>query len=828
MLKVVVAEKPSVARDLARVLGAKQRRDHWLARPGQEVELRITWTLGHLVELEPPDAYDPGLKRWRLETLPFVPERFRLRPSGDASAKAQLEAVSNLCREADELVCATDAGREGELIFRYVLEFAGVADRPFQRLWLQSMTDEAIRSAFSDLRDRSQYETLFEAARARSEADWIVGLNGTRYHTVRFGTRGVLWSVGRVQTPVLSLIAERDDEIRTFDPEAFWELRTRYREVWFQRVAGRFDEENPAKAVLEAVRGEEFEIVSIEGRREQSPPPLLHDLTSLQRQLNAATGMSAARCLEVVQQLYERKLVTYPRTDSRHLPADAANPTKSALRSLQQVLPNGAERLDLSSLPTPRRMFADSKVSDHHAIIPTGSRPSGLDSEAQAVFDAVLARTVQGFMPDRLRDITEVQGKAGEELFRARGTVVVDPGWFAIEWRPSFGRPKSSKKTPRSKGGKKPGATDGDLDDSQELPAFEKGERGAHEPELHEGKTKAPRPWTENSILGAMETAGKFVDDESLREALKARGLGTPATRASILETLIRRGYIERVRKTLRVTDLGRILIGLIEDPRLRSPELTGDWEQKLRGIEQGELEPGSFREEIVSWIGSLCRPAPDGESTESHLGPCPRCGQPVIRGREKFGCSAWKTGCEFTLPGNFRGTNLGDAVVARLLRKGICFDPVRTLEGDARVLALTRTGALIDLDPPVGRDRNKRSGPSGGGSRATSRTRRKSSSGGSKPKSAASKKPVTLPSCPRCNAPLIEGQRGFGCSRWSDGCRFVVWREIQGKKVTPALLKTLVEKGVTRLSGGFLDAAGNEFRGRLRLGDDGAAVEPE
>ncbi|MBK8979760.1 MAG: topoisomerase C-terminal repeat-containing protein [Planctomycetes bacterium] len=791
MRKVVVAEKPSVARDLARVLGARTRRDHWIERADG---LRVTWTLGHLVELKTPDDYDPRLKRWRLDGLPFVPERFELRPSGDASARRQLDAVVALCGEADELVCATDAGREGELIFRYVLEYGGLAERPFQRLWLSSMTDAAIRTAFGALRPRTDYEALFHAARCRSEADWIVGINATRFHTVRFGGGSVLWSVGRVQTPVLALIAEREDEIRTFVPRPFWELRTLYRGATFRRTEGRFDDAESAERALAAVRDVEFEIKRVERRRETSPPPLLHDLTSLQRLMNQRHGMSAAQTLKVAQELYEKKLLTYPRTDSRHLPSGMAGQIADALRSLRDVDPDAVGRVDLDALPTPRRVFDDSKVTDHHAIVPTGNAPGGLAGDAQHVFTAVLRRLCQVFMADRLRDVTTVDGMAADVAFRARGVHVVEPGWTALE-------PEVKKRPARGKARSGEDDDGGDEDAEQELPEFREGERGPHEPSLHQGETKAPRAWTESSLLGAMETAGRFVEDEELREALKARGIGTPATRAAILETLIRRGYVVRDKKALRCTDLGRYLVGLVADPLLLSPELTGDWEAKLREIEGGRLDPGRFIADIVDWVRAMCRSGGDGGEG---LGTCPRCGAEIIEGREGYGCSAWRDGCSFVLWKAWRGVALSRSDAGYLLRHRLLPEPIRIPDIGPRVLCMTKQGLLLDLEPPS-RDRQKEP-----------------------PKPPRSSKPApesdaALPGCPRCGNPLVEGQRGYGCSGWRSGCDFVVWKIVDGRKITAANVRTLIEKGRTRPLSGFKKPDGTPFRARLVLTDDRA-----
>lgn len=693
-MNVVVAEKPSVARDLAKVLGATQRRDGYLEGNGWQV----TWAIGHLVQLKTPDEYDPALKRWSLDRLPFVPERFELRPTDNQGAHHQLDVVAGLCRSADELVCATDAGREGELIFRYILDYAGVAERPHTRLWLSSLTDEAIHKAFAARKPGADYEPLHDAARSRSEADWIVGLNATRAYTVRYGGGSVLWSLGRVQTPVLALIAQRDDEIRVFDPRPFWELRTRYRTARFRFAGERFRERPPAEALLQQVLGQPLTIERLEKRTESLPPPLLYDLTQLQRDMNQRHGLSAARTLEVAQQLYEKKLLTYPRTDSRHLSLDMVDTVRTTLGQLRGWNPTALAQLAAYIAGAPdgergprarsRRIFDDGKVSDHHAIVPTGKLEE-LDGDARHVFDAVALRFVQAFLGDRVQEVTTAHAQSNGVPFRARGVVVTDPGWSALEPAP----PKKRK----TKAGKD---DDGDDDDAQELPAFREGESGPHEPELHEGTTKPPRPYTESSLLAAMETSGRTIEDEQLREAMRGRGLGTPATRAAILETLIARAYVQRDKKTLRITDLGRYLVAIIADPMLKSAELTGEWEWKLGEIERGRFARAAFMDEIVqrvrTLVGSGLAPQPDHPG----LGPCPRCRADVVEGRQAYGCSRWREDCQFRLPKSYRGVPVDRAMLRELLFRGVLLRPV-PIDGNPRILCRAATGELFDLQPP-------------------------------------------------------------------------------------------------------------------------------
>ncbi len=704
-MRVVVAEKPSVARDLARVLGATRRADGFLEGNGWTV----TWAIGHLVQLKTPDEYDPALKRWSMDRLPFVPAKFELRPSSD-STRQQLEIVARLCREAEELVCATDAGREGELIFRYILDWAGCAERPHTRLWLSSLTEQAITQAFAAKKPGSAYEDLHAAARSRSEADWVVGLNATRAYTVRYGGGSVLWSVGRVQTPVLAMIAQRDDEIRVFDPRPFWELRTKYRGARFRFAGERFREPTPAQELLAKVIDQPFVIEKLERRTESLPPPLLYDLTTLQRDMNLRHGLSAQRTLEVAQELYEKKLLTYPRTDSRHLSLDMVDPVRTTLAALRawdagklavlQQWISGAAEGERGPKAKSKRVFDDAKVSDHHAIVPTG-RVEALAGELQQVFDAVATRFVQAFLGDRVQDVTTAHAQSNGVPFRARGVVVTDAGWSALE-------PESPKK----KRGKQKGAEgdddEGD-DDAQRLPVLVEGESGPHQPELHEGQTKPPRPFTENTLLAAMETAGRAIDDEQLREAMRGRGLGTPATRASIVETLLGRGYIRRDKKALRCTDLGRYLIAIIADPMLKSAELTGEWEWKLGEMERGRCARATFLQEIRDRIDALIASGLSPRNEHAGLGTCPRCRAEVVEGREAYGCSRWREDCAFRLPKTWRAVTFTKEQVRELLFRGLVLRPL-PIDGVPRIVCRTASGELIDLEPP--RRDAQRSGP--------------------------------------------------------------------------------------------------------------------
>ncbi|NQU26518.1 MAG: DNA topoisomerase III, partial [Candidatus Nealsonbacteria bacterium] len=504
-MEVILTEKPSVAREIAAFVGARSRQDGYMEGGGYQ----ITWAFGHLVELKEPHDYDPALKRWSLESLPFVPARFELKLVKDTRSRQQFKVIKRLFQSAERIICATDAGREGELIFRYILAMTGCKGKPLRRLWLSSLTSAAIRKAFGRLQPGSDYDRLYAAARCRSEADWIVGLNATRNYTVRYGAQGLLWSVGRVQTPVLAMIVGRCDEIRTFKPEPFWELMTRYRDVLFKYLPGRFLQQSDAQSQLQNVRGHPFVVTKVDRKEEQSQPPQLYDLTELQRDMNRRFGLSADATLKAAQALYEAKLITYPRTDSRYLTTDMKPQLPGVFRKLEPYRPKEIARLNLDALPFTGRIINDRKVTDHHAIIPAGNLPGDLPSTQKRVFDAVVTRLIAAFYPACLKEVTSVDGTANRVPFRARGVRVVRPGWTELERRGGKDRQDDRK------------------DDQQSLPPFTPGESGPHEPSIKQGETSPPRHFTENTLLGAMETAGRLVDDDQLKEALKSKGLGT-------------------------------------------------------------------------------------------------------------------------------------------------------------------------------------------------------------------------------------------------------------------------------------------------------------
>ncbi len=679
-MKVIITEKPSVARDIAAVLNITNKKRGYIEGRG----CVVTWAFGHLVTLQEPGDYDPALKRWSLDTLPFVPDKFKLSLIKNQGVAEQFQVIKTLCEQAAEIVCATDAGREGELIFRYILALCKCEDKPIRRLWLNSLTPDAIQTAFKDLKDGHDYDALYAAARCRSESDWIVGLNATRYYTVRHGQIGgtgdrVLWSIGRVQTPVLAMIVERDDTILQFRPQPFWELTNRYREVVFKYSGQRFEQPEKAQALLDKISGQPFTISSSIGKENKEQPPQLFDLTTLQREINKQHGLSAADTLAATQNLYEAKLVTYPRTDSRYLSRDLKPRIPKILNQLKAIRAEQIALLDLAKLVFTSRIIDDQKVTDHHAIIPTGVRPRSIGANEQLVYEAITTQFIAAFYPVCLKNITTVNGVSLQVKFQAKGTQIVEPGWTAL-----FPKKKMSQ----------------DASDDQALPDFAKGESGPHEPFLREGKTKPPSHFTENSLLGAMEAAGKFVEDDTLREALKERGIGTPATRAAIIETLLKRNYIRREKKQLHCTDMGRCLIALIQDPLLKSPEMTGEWEEKLKQIERSQLDPDAFMTGIGDYIRSLIHSSSSGRLNSARWGSCPLCGKEVIKGKRAYGCSAWEAGCPFILEPECKGLTLTDRQIQALLQLHILPHPVR-IEDEPRLLILSTQGMPNDLRLP-------------------------------------------------------------------------------------------------------------------------------
>ncbi|MBL4687807.1 MAG: topoisomerase C-terminal repeat-containing protein [Nannocystaceae bacterium] len=703
--------------------------------------------------------------------------------------------MASLFRKATTIICATDAGREGELIFRNIAQMSRCKGKPTQRLWLSSLTTSAIGAAFASLKPAQAYDYLAAAARCRSQADWLVGLNATRNYTARHGEGGVLWSVGRVQTPVLALIAERDDEIVEFVSTSWFELRTRYRDVLFVSTGARFEAKPEADALAERIAAEPFVIGEVKTRTQHIKPPQLYDLTTLQRDMNVRYGMSAAQTLSQVQALYESKAITYPRTDSRHLPASMKQEMPGLLAALGQRYAEAVGGLELSRLRMSARTFDDTKITDHHAIIPT-TRPGPTNDR---IYDAVALRTIASFYPDCEKALTTVDGAAADVRLRAKGVRVVKAGFTSV-------LPGPKSKT------------------HQLLPAFVRGEQGPHQPEVHSGQTQPPKHFTDSSLLGAMETAGRLVDDEQLKEALKARGLGTPATRAAIIETLLRRDYIRREDKALRATDLGRYLVALLRDPILKSAELTGEWEAKLKEIEAGRLSPDVFMAEVETFTRAIITASGSRAIDAAQLGECPRCGAAVIEGKRGFGCSRWQAGCRYVLWKSFEGAQITTDIARELLQHRLLAAPVE-VNGVPKQLCLTRSGTVRALAVPVAGSQSSSGNGSRRGGRSGNEAKRKSSGKpGSLPKSGADG--GSLGTCPSCGSAVVDQPKSYSCSGWRQGCSFVVWKTMSGKRISRAMATKLLVSGRTQMLKGFVSKANKKFDARLRVQDGKVGFE--
>lgn len=672
---VILTEKPSVARDIAAYLGARKRHEGYYEGNGYQV----TWAFGHLISLQDPEDYNPLLKKWSLATLPFIPNQFELKIVQDKGVRQQFAIIKNLFKSAAELICATDAGREGELIFRYILSMTECVQKPWKRLWLSSLTEDALHAAFQNLKPGSDYNNLYAAAKCRSESDWIVGINATRNFTVRYGGGKTLWSLGRVQTPVLGMIVKRDDEIRYFKSEPFWELFTKYREVTFKLKGDRFKSKEEAESALNLVNGYPFVVDKVTIKNENEHPPLLYDLTELQREMNRKHGMTAADTLQIAQALYEQKLITYPRTDSRYLTQDMKKQVIEVLTHLKEIKRKEIEPLDLSQLSFSSRIINDKKVTDHHAIIPTGNLPPSLSFQSQVVYDAIATRLIAAFYPSCTKEVTTIEGNSNQKPFQAKGVRILVPGWTLLY-------PKKSEENLEAK----------QPQEMQELPLFQKGESGPHFPYINEGKTKPPAHYNENALLGAMETAGKLVEDENLKEILKEKGIGTPATRASIIETLIKRQYVQRSGKALTATELGRYLIALVQDSNLKSPELTGEWESKLKEIEKGKFSADDFMQGIAQFTKQLIEESDISKVNEEIYGNCPKCNSPIIKGKKGYGCSKWQEGCSFVLWMQHKGIELKERQIRLLLQKRILLQPV-----GGYILTLSLQGELEEIPLP-------------------------------------------------------------------------------------------------------------------------------
>ena len=674
-MKLCIAEKPSVAREIAAILGANTKKDGYLEGNGYQV----TWTYGHLCTLKEPHDYLPEWKGWNYSSLPIIPTRFGIKLIEIDNYKKQFAVIQQLIANATEVINCGDAGQEGELIQRWVMQKA-LCKCPVKRLWISSLTEEAIRDGFKALKDASDFQPLYEAGLARAIGDWLLGMNATRIYTLKYGGNRQVLSIGRVQTPTLALIVNRYNEIKNFIPEPYWELKTLYRDVTFSSTKGKYKSEDEAREALKQIEGHEFEVTSVTEKKGTESAPKLFDLTSLQVECNKKFSFSADETLKLIQSLYEKKLTTYPRVDTTFLSEDLYPKMPATLRGLkgyeQLVAP-----LNLNKLPKSKKVFDNAKVTDHHAIIPTGYNNAAMTEPERKVYDLVVRHFIANFYPECKISTTTVMGDVNGVEFKVTGKRILEPGWRAVfEYAPA----NSSTKL-----GEVPKAEGYVNDEEQEivgekvLPQFVKGERGEHTPDLAQKQTTPPKQYTEATLLRAMETAGKFVDNEELRDAMKENGIGRPSTRAAIIETLFKRNYIRKERKSLVPTQMGVDLIATIQFELLKSAELTGQWEKKLRDIERGAYQATQFIDELKAMVSNVVtevmrqnptqrlvsevqeqpkkqpsKPKTSKPKTTKSVSkppvitegaPCPKCGKGVIiKGRTAYGGSLWREGCDW------------------------------------------------------------------------------------------------------------------------------------------------------------------------------------
>ena len=679
---VCIAEKPSVAREIARILGATASRDGYIEGNGYQV----TWTYGHLCTLKEPHDYTEAWKPWSLSRLPMIPQRFGIKLIPQEHIEKQFAVVQKLMQNADSIVNCGDAGQEGELIQRWVMQKAG-AKCPVKRLWISSMTDEAIAEGFQQLKDQHDYQSLYLAGVSRAIGDWLLGMNATRLYTLKYGQNRQVLSIGRVQTPTLALIVNRQKEIEQFKPEPYWILSTTYRDTVFSSTKGKFTKKEEGEKFLETISGKPFTVTDVQKKNGTEQPPQLYDLTSLQVDCNKKYSMSAEQTLNIIQGLYEKKLTTYPRVDTQYLSDDIYPKCPQTLQGLMEKYSQLLAPLGGKVLRKSKRVFDSSKVTDHHAIIPTGVPARNLTDMERNVYDLIARRFIAVFYPDCKFATTTVMGKVENIDFKVSGKTILDEGWRVVYQKATGNQDKAESNESQD---------NPDNAEERNLPNFVKGESGDHMPSLTEKWTTPPKFYTEATLLRAMETAGKFVEDEELRAALKENGIGRPSSRAGIIETLFKRHYIKRERKNLIATPTGIELIDTIKEELLKSCELTGIWEKKLRDIEAKKYDPGQFIEELKEQIRQIVqevmadnsnrrvtvlsdadlkkkmapkvaqapkpKPAPKPAATapaatdnnqDSIVGTvCPLCGQGhLIKGKTAYGCSRWKEGCNYRVP---------------------------------------------------------------------------------------------------------------------------------------------------------------------------------
>ncbi|MDG5491982.1 type IA DNA topoisomerase [Psychroserpens sp. SPM9] len=762
-MKVCIAEKPSVAREIAQVLGANTKRDGYYEGNGYAV----TYTFGHLCTLLEPNDYKPYWKSWDLNNLPMLPEKFKTKVVSNSGIEKQFNIVKSLFDKAELVINCGDAGQEGELIQRWVLDQANYKGK-VQRLWISSLTTEAIKEGFESLKDSETYDNLYYAGFSRAIGDWLLGMNATRLYTVKHGGYKQVLSVGRVQTPTLAMVVNRFKEIENFKPQPYWELQTLYRNTLFAYEEGRFLKMEDGEILANKVKEHDFEIVSITKKKGKEYAPKLFDLTGLQVYCNTKFGFSAEDTLKIVQKLYEQKVVTYPRVDTTFLPNDVYPKVHGILQKLTQYSQLTQPLLD-KKIKKSAKVFNDKKVTDHHAIIPTGIEIK-LQYNQQQVYDIIVKRFIAVFYPDCEVSNTTVIGKADDVNFKTTGKEILKDGWKVV-----------------FKFGKKDTTT---VSDKDTLPTFTKGEKGPHEPSFLEKQTKPPNQFTEASLLRAMETAGKQVDDDELRDLMKENGIGRPSTRANIIETLFKRQYIKRNKKQILPTVTGIALIDTIQNELLKSAELTGLWEKQLKDIEKGEFSASLFIKNMKKMVDDLVYEV-RSETTRANISQaivvkqrqakvkqtkaagisaeaCPKCknGQ-LIKGKSAYGCNQFKSGCDFVLPFKNFGKKISEKQFIRLLQKGSTVNLKGFTSEDGTTEGLLRFDEQFKLvlEPKKGT-----------------------------PKPSEAKKADTV-KCPKCQSgTIIRGKTAYGCTAYKSGCDFrMSFDSIRAKAKDKQLTKDLV-----------------------------------
>ena len=777
-MKVCIAEKPSVAREIANILGAKTKRDGFYEGNGYAV----TYTFGHLCTLLEPKDYKPHWKSWDLNNLPMLPERFDTKVNGDAGIKKQFNIVKSLFEKAEVVINCGDAGQEGELIQRWVINQCNYKGE-VKRLWISSLTEEAIKEGFQNLESSKKYDNLYYAGYSRAIGDWLLGLNATRLYTVKFGGYKQVLSIGRVQTPTLAMLVNRYKEIRDFKPQPYWELQTSYRDTLFNYEDGRFLKKEDGQILADKVAQSEFEIVSVTKKKGKEYAPKLFDLTGLQVYCNNKFGFSADDTLKIVQKLYEMKVVTYPRVDTTFLPNDLYPKVHGILSKLTNYS-KFTQPLLGKKIKKTKRVFDDNKVTDHHAIIPTGIQ-GNLQYNQQQVYDIITKRFIAVFYPDSDVSNTSVMGKAAEVPFKTTGKEIINKGWRVV-----FETEESKIKK--------------ELNQQLTLPSFIKGEKGSHEPSFLEKETKPPRNFTEASLLRAMETAGKQVDDDEMRELMKENGIGRPSTRASIIETLFRRKYIERKKKLVVPTQTGIDLINIIDNELLKSAELTGRWEKRLKEIERGEFNAGTFINNMKKMVDELVYEVRSNsskkrissntsvissavenstksktkKSTKSKTvagKTCPKCKTgKLLKGSSAYGCSEYKNNCSFKIPFKIYDKKVSENQIIRLISKG-CTTNLKGFKIDGKStegLLRFDDNFVIKFEPKKNIEAQKKDAET----------------------SSTSKIP-----CPKCNSGnILKGKTAYGCSNYKKGCDFVfsfvdIKKIANGKPLTKELVLEII-----------------------------------